>query len=449
MERSKKEQKVFTLSVNENNFELMSNKAITANEAQLSNFFIPILLSKTALEQTINEKVDGPIFDDKITEGSLQIRVKKVDAIKIDIRDTAILYRVPLHILIKKELLLTSLEAVGDIALDFQTNYTLNSDWTITTATQLTDYKWIKEPKATVLGFKVPVKAVADSILSFTSKKLTDAIDKQVNESLALKQIAAQAWQLLQKPILVFEQYDTKFKFTPTDLAIAPFKTKKDMITSTLLVKGFTQVGIGAQTNFSVDTALLPLKIEKNDTNQPLVINVTSKVPFTELEKIALKNFKGEAYGFGKKKMVIEDIKLAKAADFVTIQVQISGDYTGWLSLKGIPIFNPQKNQLEIKDIEFNLDTKNFLLDTKKWLLNGLLINKLEGGIIYTLTEDLAALKTQVQNQIANFKIQDGIFLKGKIRDIKVKEAQFKDDSLVLGVQFDGAVEIQIDAIPA
>jgi len=341
------------------------------------------------------------------------------------------------------------LEAVGDIALDFQTNYTLNSDWTITTATQLTDYKWIKEPKATVLGFKVPVKAVADSILSFTSKKLTDAIDKQVNESLALKQIAAQAWQLLQKPILVFEQYDTKFKFTPTDLAIAPFKTKKDMITSTLLVKGFTQVGIGAQTNFSVDTALLPLKIEKNDTNQPLVINVTSKVPFTELEKIALKNFKGEAYGFGKKKMVIEDIKLAKAADFVTIQVQISGDYTGWLSLKGIPIFNPQKNQLEIKDIEFNLDTKNFLLDTKKWLLNGLLINKLEGGIIYTLTEDLAALKTQVQNQIANFKIQDGIFLKGKIRDIKVKEAQFKDDSLVLGVQFDGAVEIQIDAIPA
>ena len=426
----------------------MSDKAIIANKEQLSNFLIPISLSKTALEKTLNEKIDGPIFDDNITEGSLQIKVKKVDAIQLHVRDTAILYRVPLHILIKKELLLTNLEAEGDIALDFQTNYTLNSNWTITTSTQLSDYKWIKEPKATVLGFKVPVKAVANSILNFTSKKLTESIDKQVNESLALKQIAAQAWHLLQKPILVFEQYDTKFKFTPTDLAIAPFTTKKELITSTLLVKGYTQVGLGAQTNFSADTTLLPLKIAKDNTNEQLSINVIAQVPYAELEKIVLKNFKGEEYGFGKKKMVIEDIKLAKAADFVNIQVQISGDYAGWLTLKGIPVFNLQKNQLSIKDIEFKLDTKNFLLDSDKWLLNGLLINKLEGGIIYTLTEDLAALKTQLQTQIADYKIQEGIFLKGKVEAVKVKQAQFDGDSLSLGVQFIGAVEILIDSIP-
>lgn len=426
----------------------MSNQVIIADKEQLSNFSIPILLSKAALEKTINEKVEGPIFDDKITEGSLQIRVKKVDAIKIDIRDTAILYQVPLHILIKKELLLTTLEAVGDIALYFKTNYTLNSDWTITTLTQLFDYKWIKEPKATVLGFKVPVKAIADRILSFTAKKLTDAIDKEVNESLALKQVATQAWHLLQQPILVFEQYDIKFKFTPTDLAIAPFTTKKDFITSTLFVNGFTQVGIGEQTNFSKDSSLLPLKIQKNNSHQQLIINVIAKIPFGELEKIVLKNFKGEEYGFGKKKLVIEDVKLEKVTDFVLIQVQISGDYTGWLSLKGIPVFNQEKNQLAIKDIEFNLDTKNFLLDSPNWLLNGLLINKLEGSMIYTLIEDLEALKIQLQTQIANYKIQEGIFMKGKVEQIKVKQAHFGMDALLLGVQFDGSVEVLIDAIP-
>ncbi len=426
----------------------MRDKAIIADKKQLSSFLIPISLSRKALEKTLNEKIEGPLFDDKITEGSLQIIVKKVDAIQLHVRDTAILYRVPLHILIKKELFLTDLEAEGDIALDFQTDYSLNSDWTITTLTKLSNYKWIKEPQAKVLGLKVPVKAVANSILSFMSKKLTDAIDKQVNESLALKQMASQAWHLLQKPILVFEQYDTKFKFTPTDLAIAPFHTKKDTIKTTLFVQGFTQVGIGEQTNFSKDTPLLPLNLQKNSSNQQLTINVIANVPFAELEKIALKNFKGAEYGFGKKKMIIEDLKLEKAEDFIIIQVRISGDFTGWLSLKGIPTYNQQKNQLEIKDIEFSLDTKNFLLDSAKWLLSGFLINKLEGSLVYVLTEDLTMLQTQLQMQIANYKIQEGAFLKGKIAQIKVKQAQFDKDALKLGVQFDGAVEIVIDSIP-
>ncbi len=426
----------------------MSDKVTEAEKEQLSSFFIPILLSKTALERSINERVDGTIFDDKITEGNLQIAVKKVDTIKLEIRDTTILYRIPLHILIKKKLLLTDLEAAGDIALDFQTNYTLNPEWTISTRTQLSDYKWIKEPKATVLGFKVPVTAIAERILNFSAKKVTDAIDKQVNESFALKELALQTWHLLQQPILVSEQYDSRFKFTPTGIAISPFKTKKDTIISTLFVKGFTEVGVGQQFDFSEDTPLLPLKLQAFDLDNKLNVNLISEIPFEEAENIALKNFKGEEYGFGKKKLVIEDIKLAFENDLLAIRVLTSGDYTGWLLLKGIPSYNKRKNQLEIKDIEFSLDTKNFLLKSAKWLFNGLLVNKLEGNMIYPLKDDLALLKKQLQTQLTNYKIQEGIFLNGNVGQIKVKKAYLDTAALKLGVQVDGEVKVVIEAIP-
>lgn len=426
----------------------MSDNITEEEKEQLSSFFIPILLSKIALERALNERVDGTIFDDKITEGNLQIAVKKVDTIKIEIRDTTILYRIPLHILIKKELLLTTLAAAGDIALNFQTNYTLNADWTISTRTQLIDYEWIKEPKAKVLGFNVPVTAIAERILNFSAKKVTDAIDKQVNESFALKELALQTWHLLQQPILVSEQYDSRFKFTPTGLAISPFKTKKDTIISTLFVQGFTQVGVGEQSNFSKDTPLLPLKIQAFDPDNTLKVNLISEIPFEEAENIAIKNFKGEEYGFGKKKVVIDDIKLALEGDLLAIRVQTSGDYEGWLLLKGIPSYNKKKNQLEIKDIEFSLDTKNFLLKSAKWLCSGLLINKLEGNMVYPLKNDLAMLKKQLQTQLTNYKIQEGIFLNGKVEEIKVKKAYLDATALMLGVQLDGAVKIVIDSIP-
>ncbi len=427
---------------------LMSDKVTPEEKEQLSSFFIPILLSKTELEKTINNRVDGTIFKHKITEGNLQIVVEKVDSIRIAIKDTIILYRIPLHILIKKELLLTNLEAAGDIALDFQTNYTLNPDWTITTRTELADYKWLKEPKAKVLGLKVPVTTIAERVLNFSAQKVTDAIDKQVNESLALKEMALQAWHLLQQPILVSEQYNSRFKFTPNALAISPFKTKKDTIISTLFVQGMTQVGVGEQTNFPKDVPLLPLKIEDFGPDNKLAINLISEIPFKEAATIARNNFKGEAYGFGKKKVTIEDIQLTKEGDLLAIRVLTSGDYSGWLLLKGIPSYNQKKNQLEIKDIEFSLDTKNFLLKSAKWLFNGLLTNKLEGSMIYPLKDDLALLKKQLQTQLSNYKIQEGIFLTGKVAQITVKKAYLDTTALMLGVQLDGEVKILIEAIP-
>jgi len=222
-------------------------------KAAVSSFFIPILLSKTDLERALNERIDGNIFDDKISDGNLQISVSKVDSITIDLKDTTLLYQVPLHIFVKKEMLLGDVAAEGDIVLDFETYYTLNTDWTITTQTKLVQYKWIKEPKAKVLGFKIPVTAIAERVLTNSSKTVTE---------------------------------------------------EKDTIISTLFVQGSTQVGVGDKTNFAKNTPLLPLEIKDFDQEGEFSMNLLSEIPFEEAEKVALKNFKGEEYGFGKKKVI-------------------------------------------------------------------------------------------------------------------------------------------------
>lgn len=427
---------------------LMTDDEKVEKKAVVSSFFIPILLSKTDLERALNERIDGNIFDDKISDGNLQITVNKVDSIRIGLKDTTLIYRVPLHIFVKKEMLLGDVAAEGDIALDFKTHYTLNTDWTITTITKLVKHEWIKEPKAKVLGFKIPVTAIAERVLVNSSKKVTDAIDKQVNESFALKEYATQAWNILQEPILVSEDYNSRFKFTPTGLAISPFKTKKDTIVSTLFVQGSTQVGVGDKTNFAVNTPLLPLQIKDFDKDGKFSMNLLSEIPFEEAEKVALKNFKGEEYGFGKKKVIIEDIQLEKAGKNMSIRAKTKGDYTGWLNLKGIPAYNKKKNHIEIKDIEFSIDTKNFLMKSAKWLFNGLIVNKLEGSLVYPLEEDLAFIEAEIQKQLSDYKIQEGISLNGAVSKLEVNEAFLKDESIMLAVNLVGEVRILIKSIP-
>lgn len=426
----------------------MKDVAKTEDKKLLSNFLVPIAVNKSSLEQTINERIDGNIFDNNITEDKLQIKVEKVDDIRLDLGENTILYRVPLHIFVKKEMLLTDVAAEGDIVLDFETKYTLATNWDINTATRLLDYKWIKEPKANVLGFQIPVTAIAERVIRTSSKKLTDTIDKQVNESFDLKKFAEIGWNLAQNPILFLKEYDASFKFTPTGIALSPFILEKDHIQSTIFVQGSTQVGIGTDTNFVKNTALLPLQLQDFNGVNGFKLNLLSEVPYAEIEKVILKNFKGEEYGFGKNKLIIEDLKLSKKGAEMTIELKASGAYDGWLSLKGAPSYEQAENQLVFKDIKFSLDTKNFLLNSAKWVLSGLFTNQLAGSLVYNLDEDVQTVENMIKTQIEDYQIQDGVNLKGTVKSLKLNNALLHDESIQLAIQLDGAIDILIDKIP-
>jgi len=426
----------------------MKDAAKTDHKDQLSNFLVPIAVNKSNLERTVNEQIDGNIFDNNITEDKLQIKVTKVDDIRLNLGENTILYRIPLRIYVKKEMLLTDVAAEGDIALNFETSYNLDADWDLNAETQLVDYEWIEEPRANVLGFQIPVKSIAERVIRTSTKQLTDTIDKQVNESFDLKKFAQMGWNLAQNPILFLKEYDARFKFTPTGLALSPFILEEDQIKSTIFVQGNTQVGIGTNTNFVENTGLLPLKLQDFNGINSFKLNLLSDVPYTEIEKVILKNFKGEEYGFGKNKLVIEDLKIAKAAEEMTIELKVSGAYNGWLSLKGSPSYEKEKNQIIFDDIAFSLDTKNLLLNSPRWFLTGLFTNQLAGSLTYNLAEEVNMIENLLKAQIKDYAIQDGVHLKGSIKALTLNNAELNDTSIQLAVQLEGAVNILIDKIP-
>lgn len=414
---------------------------------RISSFYVPILLSKSDLEATLNKQFDGVIFDDKMVDDKVLIKVSKSGDISLRLEDTTINYKVPLHINVKREFLLGEVSADGDINLDFQTTFHFNPDWTITTETAITQYEWIVEPKARVLGMGIPITSIAERILNTSEKSVTDAIDKQVKDNFALKAYALQAWNVLQQPLLITEEYDARFKFTPSGFAITPFKSEKDTISSTLFIQGQTQIAVGQKNNFAKNKPLLPLIIEETTEEQLVKMKITSEIPFEEVERIALKNFKGETYSFANKKLIIEDIQLSKEGEAMKIIVETKGDYTGVLQLKGTPSYKEEKNQIEIQDIEFKIDTKNILQKAAKWLLNGLIINKLEGNLVYPIAEDLTMIQGQLQKQIDDFKIQEGITLDGELMDLKVSQATLNEDALLIDVALKGAVKMRIKGL--
>lgn len=413
------------------------------DKEQLSNLYIPIKLGKKDLENAINQQIGEVIFEEENLNGDgISVRATRIDSISLTLADSSLIYTVPLDIWVKKKLrLLGDTEAEGALVLQFITNYKLQEDWTVQTKTSIQEYEWVKTPKINVLGAKIPVKMIADRVLLASKTKITEQIDQLAKDGLSLKVYAQEAWDKIQQPILVSKEYQSTLKITPYGLAISPFQLQQDTIVSTIFVTGLSEVGLGQQANFSDNAPLPPLKIKDFDP-APFQLKVLAQIPFEAAEQIALENLKGETYTFGKKDITIEDLKLSKDQDKIAVDVRVSGDHEGQLFLKGIPSFNEKKNQIDIKKVEFRLDTKNFLLKTAKWLFSDLIINKIEGNLQYSIDEDLQEIKKQIQEQFTNYEIRPGINAEGQVADLKVVQVGIGETAILAVVELTGQVQI-------
>lgn len=413
------------------------------DKEQLSSLYIPIKLGKKDLEKAINEKIGEVIFEeDNLNGDNISVKATRIDSITLSLQDSTILYTVPLHIWVKKSLrLLGDTEAEGALVLQFATKYQLNEDWTVVTNTSINQYDWVKTPKINVLGAKIPVKAIADRVLAASQDKITKQIDALVADGLSIKGFAEKAWNQIQEPILVSKEYDSSVKITPYGLAISPFRLQNDTIVSTLFVQGLSEISVGNQVDFTENAPLPPLKLMDFEA-EPFQLRVLAQIPFEEAEQLALENLKGETYKFRKNEITIQDLKLGRDGEKVAVELDVTGDYDGKLYLKGIPSYDKRNSQIDIKKVEFRLDTKNFLLKTAKWLFSDLIINKIEGNLQYSIDEDLAEIKKQIQKQLTNYEIQPGINVEGQVADLKVQQVGMADDAILAVVELTGNLQV-------
>ena len=413
------------------------------DQKQISTIYVPIKLGKKDLEKAINSKLGEVIFeDDNLNNDSISVRATRLDSITLTLADSTILYTVPLNIWVKKKVrFLGDAEAEGSLTLQFATKYELTEDWTIRSQTDIQEYEWVKKPKINVLGASIPVGAIADGVLMSSKDRITGEIDKLVKDGLSIEGYAAKIWDQIQKPILVSKEYRSNLKITPYGLAITPFKLVEDTIVSTLYVQGLSEVGIGDVTSFKENAPLPPLKI-KDFPAEAFQLRVLAQIPLEEVEKLALENIKGETYEFGKKKIKVEDLKLTKDGDKLAVEVDVSGDHDGKLFFKGIPSFDKRNKRIDVKKVEFRLDTKNFLLKTAKWLFTDLIINKLEGNLQYSIDKDLQEIKKQIQEQFTNYEIQPGINVSGKVEDLEVIQVGMGAENIQAVVELKGDEQV-------
>ena len=178
-------------------------------------------------------------------------------------------------------------------------------------------------------------------------------------------------------------------------------------------------------------------------------IGLISLISYEEASRLASKNFSGKSYSFVKGQYTVQvtGIEMYGQNERLVIKVNLTGSINGYIYLKGVPYYDPATQMLSLKDLDYDLDTKNSIIRTANWLLQGKFSKMMENALVFPVGEQISSTRKIIQQLIKNYKVTDGIQLKGELSEIAPDRVYLTPKHLYSVVFAQGNVSLKVHGL--
>ena len=431
------------------------------NEKNVSVVNIPVEIPLGELEKQLNTQLNGLIYEDKSYDDNdsdnLKAKVWKMSPIKVQAIDSTFLFEVPLKVWVSVGYKVSPLgltlsghkETEFALRIRFISKMHISRDWQVVTETSVDSYDWIKEPVISVAGISLPVKSMVSRTLSRNFEKITKAIDEQVGETIELKKYVRQAWDLARRPVELSKEYNTWLVVVPTGLVMTPLRVKNNVIRSTIGLRGYTQTITATESPEILSEARLPdLEIVEKIPGA-FRVGLISMISYQEATRLAKAEFLGKNFSFSSGRYVVEvtDLGLFGQDEYLIIKAVLKGSMNGTIYLRGTPHYDPVTKNLSLKNLDYDLDTRNVLFKTAGWLLQGKFSAMIERNFVFPVGEQISEAQRTIQNKLIQNNLAKGITLTGTLESIVPDRVYLTPDNIYAVVFARGQVFLKIDGL--
>ncbi len=416
----------------------------------ISALTIPVAISVNDLVSSLNARLQGVLYEDNsFTDNGnddLMLRLTKAQPITMFLSGNTFKYRVPLKIWAKQKLFLGIAEIEGDLALNLKTTFGINPDWSLNTQTSVEYHEWLSKPVLkTGLG-NLNIESVANLMLNRSKNTLSQTLDRMVSQQFSLKPYVQDAWAALQAPVQLDQASGLWIKTTPISIGMTPLETDGNTLRSKISVECHNDVTFGEKPAFRANSSLPNLRL-LHDAPDEFQVRIATDVPFAEAERLARASMVGQVFESGKNKVTVEDIKLWGNDDRLVVNSRLAGSFNGNIYFIGRPVMNAAKNRIEVTDLDFHTETRNFLHKTAAWLFSGTIKKRMAESMVFPLDENIAQLKTSVQETLRNYVIQPGVVLTGAVDSLTVEKTRVTPTGIRVDLYSKGKVNVDVKGL--
>lgn len=429
--------------------------AINAETKKIgSTIAVPIDIAYVDIERLLNNSVKGLIYEDnsytdndndefKIKvwkKGNITIKPNTINQLKIS---------VPLKVWAEKgvgALGYVSYQATEfELVLNFKTVFSIRPDWVIKTVTTPDGYTWITKPVLKYKYVDVPITPIVANVLDKQHASFAKKIDDQVVAALDMKPYALQVWNLLNTPFQISEEYESWLSVRPTTVTMTPLKAQKTNIVATIGLNVVSETSVGVKPAIVAAAPKVPNLTIVKDVPSTFTVETVADISFEYATSLANKQFQFQKIEFldGKKSVTVENIDVTHEGDKLMMATKLSGDIKGTVIIEGIPYYDSLAQRLALRNVDFQLKTKNLFQKSAAWLFNGKIEKMVEKDYGIPVGEMITLANTSLMTTL-NQTPYPGVIMKGSVASLRPTDVILNDKGMTILILTKGQMGVKL-----
>ncbi|MDQ3291693.1 MAG: DUF4403 family protein [Bacteroidota bacterium] len=440
--------------------------AAPAFERKLSTITIPISFKAATLETKLNQELKGILYKDENLEGdNLAVTVTKTGNLGIQAEQNKIYFTVPLHIFAKGRwkweackicpVIDKSESTEFDVVVKTESLLSFTEDYKVKTVTT-SNFDWgATKPTLTIGPLKIGLARFVEPAIQNQMSRLSGMLDQEIQNRLNIRQYVQEAWLKLQEPIQLDKTYNAWLTVTPQDIRISPLQASNGEMNLRLGFNSFIETITNGKPQVKVNPTL-PKLITDTRLTDNIQIGLIGEVPYAHATKLLQEQVAGKTYNFenGKQQITINSAEISGSGDKLVVMLDVNGQaktglftkkILGKVFLKAIPYYDAATTSIRIRDVDYDLETKDQLLKTASWLAKGRFIRNIQEQINFPVKTQLEQARALLQNSLdQSAHVNDAILLKGNIKSVTPDNIYLTPTSIKAVVNAEGNLTVQI-----
>ena len=420
-------------------------------ETSIINLYADLEVSQ--LEARINEQLDSVLYQDTSfvdnNGDNLKFKAWKDGEVRLNFEQNELSWELPMRVAIQKGVklfgynlpMVNSWEYTGQIKVRYKTQLTINRDWSIKTITKSDGYVWTKKPSVKIGGIEFPVTLIANLFLPSNLQSFAQQIDDMIAKGFDFRGVAEKGWNMLFNPFKIPGYNDAWLSVTPYSVSLVPVQGSAGHIRLGAAITSDVECLLDNVPSSGKVTALPNIQQLKTPIDT-FKINLLADIPYTTINRMISEKMGDSTFVFGTRRIKFESFRVYGTNERMAVETTVSGSIKGTLYLTGIPYFNPADTTLRIKDLKFDIKTRNVLMSSAKWLFSGKIERKISRSVAIPFKSNISETEQQITHFFNHYSLGYGFELNGKLARLSVSAVYLSPASVKANVVFSGNLSL-------
>ncbi len=323
-------------------------------------------------------------------------------------------------------------ETLRRAKIKLKSDVELTSNYRIKSSTSFTEFTPIDPCRVTFA--QININDVLMGQIRPELGNLAKMIDTEIGKQ-DLKPYVLPVWRALQEDIQI--PSTGYLRFQPQSLSVSEINMNGSVLNFNV---GLTAIPTIQSTPWNKPSSGLPT-LSPYKKGSGFEVYTDLKMNYDSLSKQLFDIMKTESYALGKEKINITSLRLFPAGEKLGVAVGFAGTKKGMFYLLGNPAFDNSKASLALKNVEYDIATKNVLIKTAKWMMDETIRKKLEEQMVFDLSDLMNLTKKSIAESL-NQTMDGGIKIKGMLKSLEISGWSLQQDALWVRAKTLGDIQV-------